>query len=289
MSENETHNADPSTNSPGTILKRCREYHDISLDEAAEATKIGANYLKALEDDQVGEFANLAYLKGFLRIYAVHLGLNPDDMIRMYERQYAPAGTQEGGRAVSGRTARPGHRRHFPWQRLALPAVLLLMMIATSAVLNRSPEPPQQTVSPQSSPASVPLQAVQQVHSSVRQVPVEQKPEPVPEPPKQSKSKEPAPELNGTRNPPPEPGRGFVVRLKVIQNGTLGVTIDGAQVQSFDLASGDIFEWKAEKTIALDLSNAGAVSAELSGKALKPFGPAGTPVYIVPDAHGVKQ
>jgi cytoskeleton protein RodZ len=286
LSENDTHNADSSTNSPGTILKRCREYHGISLVEASEATKIGANYLQALEDDQVGEFANQAYLKGFLRIYATHLGLNPDDMIRLFERQYAPADTRNNGRAVSGGAARPGQRRRFPWQRLALPAVLLLLMIVTSVILNRSTEPPQQTAFPPPSPAPVPQQAVQQVHSSVRPVHVVQKPESAPEPLKQSNSVESAPVQSGA---PPESGKGFVVRLKVTQNGTLGVTIDGATAQSYDLTSGDIFEWKAEKTIALELSNAGSVSAELSGKPLKPFGPAGTPVYVVIGAHGVEQ
>lgn len=289
MSENENHNADPSGNSPGTILKRCREYHGISLDEAAEATKIGANYLQALEDDRLDGFANLAYLKGFLRIYSAHLGLNPDDMIRLYERQYAPDGSQKNGRAVSGGTARPGFRGRFPWRKLAMPAVLLLLMIITSAILNRSPQSPQAPLSPQPAPAAVPVQVVQQTHSSARQAPSVQKRESAPEPSKQSKPDDVAPEQNAPQAVPPDSTKGFVVRLKVTQTGTLGVTIDGAAAQHYDLTSGDIFEWKAEKTIALELSNAGGVSAELGGKTLKPFGPAGTPVYIVLDANGVKQ
>ena len=56
---------DPSAPSPGAILKRCREYHNLSLEDAEESTKIGANYLLALEEDQVSQFSSLAYLKGF--------------------------------------------------------------------------------------------------------------------------------------------------------------------------------------------------------------------------------
>ena len=58
-----------TSGSPGAVLRRCREYHGITLEEASETTKIGISHLKALEDDQIREFANQAYLKGFLRIY----------------------------------------------------------------------------------------------------------------------------------------------------------------------------------------------------------------------------
>jgi len=75
----------------------------------------------------------------------------------------------------------------------------------------------------------------------------------------------------------------------VTQNGTLAVTIDGATPQSYDLAAGDVIEWKAEKNITLDVSNAGGVEAELNGKPLSSFGPAGKPAYIVLDADGIKQ
>jgi hypothetical protein len=100
---------------------------------------------------------------------------------------------------------------------------------------------------------------------------------------------EAAAELVGAPKPPAEPSRGFILRMKVTQNGTLAVTIDGASPQNYELTSGDIIEWKADKTIALELSNAGGVDSELNGRPLKPFGPAEVPIYVVLDANGVKQ
>jgi len=100
---------EPSATSPGAILRRCREYHDLSLEEAEESTKIGANYLLALEEDQVSQFSSLAYLKGFLRIYATYLGLNPDDMIRLFEKLYAPA-----ARGAARVPARPVSATRYP-------------------------------------------------------------------------------------------------------------------------------------------------------------------------------
>lgn len=289
MSENETHNEDPSANSPGVILKRCREYHGISLDEAAEATKIGVNYLLALEADQEGEFASPAYLKGFLRIYSNHLGLNPDDMIRLFERRHAPDGSGAGGQTVRAGTARTGHRRRISWQKLTLPAVLLALLILTSLFINRSPQQPLPPAPPQPVTTAAPPQAVQPQHSSAHPAPAVKKPESRPEPALQAKPDTGAVNQSPAQLPSQEPAKGFVVRLKVTQGGSLGVAIDGAAVQKFDLTSGDVFEWKAEKSIALELSNAGGVSAEVNGKPLNPFGPAGSPIYVVLDATGVTQ
>ena len=98
MSETPPYNPDTSPSLPGAILKRCREYHGITLNDVAEATKIGVNYIEALEGDKLGEFASLAYLKGFLRIYSTHLGLNPEDMLRLYERYLSRVGTFSHGK-----------------------------------------------------------------------------------------------------------------------------------------------------------------------------------------------
>ncbi|MFA7059887.1 MAG: RodZ domain-containing protein [Pedobacter sp.] len=286
MSEISTNSIESSASSPGAILKRCREYHGISLEEAAEATKVGLNYLKALEEDQAKEFASIAYLKGFLRIYASYLGLNPDDIMRIYEKMSAPVSTC--GAEQSAEENRGTVRRRFSWQKLALPVCLLLLLIITAAIINRPTTPPTQQAVPK--PAIV-TQAtpVMPSRSSARQAPPAQKSEPLITP-AEIVNKEPSPsERNSTQKQLYDPPRGFVVRMKVTQTGTLDVTIDGATPQNYDLVAGDVFEWKAEKNITLDVSNAGGVEAELNGKPLSSFGPVGKPAYIVLDADGIKQ
>lgn len=288
MSKNDTHNADSTLSSPGTILKRCREYHGISLEEAATATKIGENYLRALEDDQIREFANLAYLKGFLRIYATHLGLVPDDMVRLYERLYKSTGTSKNSRNETGGDDLPDHRRRFPWQKLVLPAVLILLMIITSAILNRSPSLPPQP-SPKTGVVAAQAPAVQPVRSSARPALLPEKSVKDTTLANTAGNEEAVAEQSSPAKPATEPAKGFRLRMKVTQNGTLAVIIDGASAQNYDLTSGDIIEWKADRTIALELSNAGGVDTELNGKPLKPFGPVDAPIYVVLDANGVNQ
>jgi hypothetical protein len=87
----------------------------------------------------------------------------------------------------------------------------------------------------------------------------------------------------------PERSKGFILKIKVTQNGTLTATVDGSVPQRYELAIGDIIEWKAEKKVSLELSNAGGVDVELNGAPYKPLGPLGKPAYIELDADGVKQ
>jgi cytoskeletal protein RodZ len=284
LSEIETHTIDPSAASPGAILKRCREYHEISLEEAEESTKIGASYLNALEEDQISQFASMAYLKGFLRIYATYLGLNPDDMIRLYDKLYTSSGPQDSKK--SG-TSTPPPRKKFPLQKLVMPAVILVMILIAAAIVNRSPSTPLRQNQPVPIVASVVVPVVQPIRSSAK-------------PP--SSTKKTAESISNQQHPdsppvvqnkiqPPQPEnyKGFIARMKVTHGGTLTVTIDGSTSQGYDLVVGDSIEWKADRSITLELSNSGGVEVELNGKLLKPFGQSGKPAVVVLDAKGVTQ
>lgn len=284
----ETDMVDPTATSPGAILKRCREYHGLTLEEAEEATKIGANYLAALEDDQISQFASLAYLKGFLRIYAAYLGLNPDDMIRLYDRLYAPGGGREDLKKLANSEKTP-YRKRFPLQKLVVPAALLLLILITSAIINRSPAPPAPPARPEmpvTPPTVLPAAtAVQQAVSSAGNGRPAVKTE---KPASGMVQSEPAlppavPQKSGSDN-----SRGIIVRLKVTQAGSLTVHIDGSGSQAYDLTVGDNIEWKADRTVTLELSNAGGVEAELNGRPLKSFGPTGKAAVVILDAEGVR-
>jgi len=278
---------DPSATSPGAILKRCREYHDLSLEEAEESTKIGANYLLALEEDQVSQFSSLAYLKGFLRIYATYLGLNPDDMIRLYEKLYSASSEEGGQSAGTTGVGNPPPRKKFPLQKLAMPAVILVLILITATIINRSPSPPVRQNQPASATAPIAAPPILKTRSSARQTgPAIIPQETVVE---QKRGDSPPPALNRAQKPAAESTRGFVVRLKVTQGGTLTVTIDGSASQDYDLVVGDSIEWKADRTITLELSNAGGVEAELNGRQLKPFGQSGKPATVVLDPEGIRQ
>ncbi|GAB6274141.1 MAG: DUF4115 domain-containing protein [Peptococcaceae bacterium] len=77
----------------GHVLKRTRVEKNLSLAQAEEETKIRQKYLVALENENYDVIPGRVYAKGFLRNYARYLGLNAEEIIYYYEKQYP---TKEG-------------------------------------------------------------------------------------------------------------------------------------------------------------------------------------------------
>lgn len=67
-------------------LKESREIKGISIEKASEDTKISPKFIRALEQERYEIFPAEVYLKGFMRIYAEYLGLNPKELLEDYEK-----------------------------------------------------------------------------------------------------------------------------------------------------------------------------------------------------------
>ncbi|HCJ78887.1 MAG TPA: DUF4115 domain-containing protein, partial [Desulfotomaculum sp.] len=72
----------------GHVLKRTRVEKNLSLAQAEEETKIRQKYLVALENENFNVIPGRVYVKGFLRNYARYLGLNAEELVWWYEKQY---------------------------------------------------------------------------------------------------------------------------------------------------------------------------------------------------------
>jgi len=70
----------------GAQLRRARESKGMSLEEVQQKTKIHAEYLKALENDQFDLLPSPFYVRAFLRTYAKCLELDPQSLLDRYER-----------------------------------------------------------------------------------------------------------------------------------------------------------------------------------------------------------
>ena len=68
-------------------LAAARERKGVDLFRAERDTKIRARYLAALERGDYRELPGAVYTKGFLRNYAVYLGLDPEDVLRHWRRE----------------------------------------------------------------------------------------------------------------------------------------------------------------------------------------------------------
>ena len=75
----------------GQQLKAAREAKGVNEQAAGTATKILTKMIVALEADDFSGMAAPTYAKGFIRIYAGYLGLNPEPLVEEYMQRHAPA------------------------------------------------------------------------------------------------------------------------------------------------------------------------------------------------------
>lgn len=71
----------------GTYLRDERERRNISLESVAKVTRISLRYLEALEKDEFHLLPAPIFVRGFLRTYAAHLGIDPKEVVARYEAQ----------------------------------------------------------------------------------------------------------------------------------------------------------------------------------------------------------
>jgi len=69
------------------LLYTARERKGVDLYRAERDTKIRARYLGALERGDYRELPGAVYTKGFLRNYALYLGLDPDEVLDQWRRE----------------------------------------------------------------------------------------------------------------------------------------------------------------------------------------------------------
>jgi cytoskeleton protein RodZ len=70
----------------GQKLRQARTERGLELSEVERATKIRAKFLEAMEEDRWEELPAPVYARGFLDIYARHLGLDHKALLEEYRR-----------------------------------------------------------------------------------------------------------------------------------------------------------------------------------------------------------
>lgn len=117
----------------GELLQQARERKGVDLYRAERDTKIRLRYLSALEDGDYDELPAPVYTKGFLRNYALYLGLDPEDVIRQWRRERGDAQVPtEPALAVPKPLAAP--RQGFTFSPVVIVAALLTVLIGVFAV-----------------------------------------------------------------------------------------------------------------------------------------------------------
>jgi cytoskeleton protein RodZ len=112
----------------GATLREARNRRKIDLSEVEAAIKIRVRYLQALENEEWDALPGGAYTHGFIRTYAIYLGLDGDRLAEDYRRSIAPTGGERVPKRIE--PVPTGPRRGAPRipSHVLIAAVCLLLV-----------------------------------------------------------------------------------------------------------------------------------------------------------------
>ena len=232
--------------SPGEYLKRERELRGTSLAAVHEAIRVPKKYLNALEADEYDALPHPTFVKGFIKSYCRHLGLDETEAVLKYEMYIRERAERA---AETSRREAPAKKGFFPAITPALSkerlyvagAGLFAVMVAVFyfVATRRAAVPPSAETAPVQQPEARP---------------------------------EAAPALGEARQ---QPSEGHTLDVKATELVWIKLRIDSAEPFDVILHRGERIAWKARDTFSLVVGNAGGVEMTYDGIPMKPFGKSG--------------
>jgi len=134
----------PTSIGVGSALRRAREIRGITIDHAVRDTKLSAEQIRALEEEDFEVFDGEVYVRATLRTYAQYLGLDTDKVVGAYTRHAddrppppPPGKLGRVERAIAATRVRDNQRF-----LLIAAAVVLVALVAIGLVSRRGAPPP---------------------------------------------------------------------------------------------------------------------------------------------------
>ncbi len=239
----------------GVVLRAARAGLGLSLAEVSARTKIRPEHLAALEDERLGSLPPYPFARGFLRTYAIELGLDPEPLLqRLAEAmlQEEPAPIEEARRLETAiRPARP----MSPAQR-AVRSATIVGLVAGTVLL---------------------VYFAKQLHEFSQPVPAPTPQGAVPSP------QVPVPQASVPQASAPAPvgvmtqvtGSGITIDVEATGRSWILVVADEVAVYEGFVTAGERRRWQAKGSMTVRVGNAGAVILTVNGRSVGALGAPG--------------
>ena len=229
--------APPAAPGVGETLRRAREERGVSLEEAAEATRISKRYLQALEEEApLDDLLNPAYGRLFLKNYAKYLNLDPEEVAPLPAEQPAMEPPVVD-------VLRPAMRPPGRTLSRLLVAAAVIAFIGLLITRNYGQQPAEDTTPQATAPR-----------------------------PTQSTPASPA---SPTSSPSPSPTQatGLNAVLRVTERSWVSATADGRNIIRETVDPARSLTLEADRDLELILGNGGGVRLRLNGELIPTGGP----------------
>ncbi|HEX9120003.1 MAG TPA: helix-turn-helix domain-containing protein [Terriglobales bacterium] len=257
----------------GDRLQREREMRGITLEEIAEATKIGTRSLRALEQQDFDKLPGGIFNKGFVRAYARYLGLDEEQAVADYlealgEAQAAGKTTRQepGANAVAPERdiflpeVEESEPLRLPLGPIAVVVVVAVLLFSGWRYYSRNGLP-----------------NLRRVRAAAQQ----------PSPPA-AKPAAPAGASRPGMNAAPAID-GFVVRVKAKEDSWISIVADGKPVMSVVLPKESEKSFHAQQSVVLKTGNASGIELFYNDKLVPPLIPDGKVKTMEFTSAGLRQ
>jgi len=113
----------------GARIRQAREQRGISLRQIAETTKISVSVLEALERNDIARLPGGIFSRGFVRSYAVEIGVDPEQTVRDFMAQFSHDSVTAGSPHVDVNELGPGTRRLDPRALMLLGTIVVAVAV----------------------------------------------------------------------------------------------------------------------------------------------------------------
>lgn len=131
----------------GAYLRAARRRRRVSIERAADDTRIRADFLMRMESDEF-DFLAPAYVRSFLKTYARFLHLEPGPLVEEFNRKHGTAKFETAQIAALERRSKqaPRQRKLNNWATAAAVASIVLVGLAAIGLATGKEDEPARTV-----------------------------------------------------------------------------------------------------------------------------------------------
>lgn len=99
----------------GQILKEERIKKGVSLNEVVNRLRIQRGYLESIEGSTYNQLPEMSYTLGFIRAYSQFLKLNPEHIIREFQKEYSPPKDVKDRLSLDAKTVSQKPNKNILW------------------------------------------------------------------------------------------------------------------------------------------------------------------------------
>lgn len=233
----------------GDTFKQEREARDLSFDEIEAKTRIKRRFLEAIEAGDYGAFPSQVVARGLIRNYATFLGLDPAEVLALYDDHLAANGQGKRARSndIQFMDLSMSVRPLFSWDLIIGVLIVTALLGGAGLFAINAYLPTVITPTPTKTP-----QAAGFRQDSAFVIP--------------TPTLEPTPTPTPTNTPTPEFYTGVTLEVIIAERSWVQVFVDDVKEFEGVLESGERRSWTGERRVAIRAGNAGGVEVVVNGQ-----------------------